>query len=140
MISFGQPPVGQFCWVDLAASDAARAGAVYRDVFGWTAQEQSANGGAFTRLQHAGRDVGSLYQLSRKHLDNGVPSHWTPYVHVDDVDAITRRAVSCGGEVIVNPFAVSGVARIALIVDAVGAQAGLWQSVETIAPGEKAHG
>ena len=130
MLSPTQTSVGQFCWVDLAASDAARAKAFYGDVFGWTSREQTANGGVFSRFQHAGRDVGSLYQLSRKHLDGGVPSHWTPYIRVDDAEASVCHAVSCGGAVIVRPFVVPGVARIALIADAVGAHVGLWESSE----------
>ena len=125
-----QASIGEFCWADLAASDTARASAFYRDVFGWTARDQAANGGVFTRLQSKGRDIGSLYQLSRNHLDRGVPSHWTAYVRVDDIDAAVQRAISCGGSIIIKPFAVSGVARIALIADAVGAHIGLWESSE----------
>ena len=125
-----QASIGEFCWADLAANDAVRASAFYRDVFGWTARDQAANGGVFTRLQSKGRDIGSLYQLSRNHLDSGVPSHWTAYVRVDDIDATVQRAVSCGGAIIIKPFAVSGVARIALIADAVGAHIGLWESSE----------
>lgn len=125
-----QTSAGQFCWMDLAASDAARAKTFYGDVFGWTSREQAANGGVFSRFQHAGRDVGSLYQLSRKHLDGGVPSHWTPYIRVDDAEATACRAVASGGAVIVRPFVVPGVARIALIADAAGAHVGLWESAE----------
>src|SRR5262245_40466300 len=121
MLSPVQTPIGQFCWVDLAAADAARAKTFYADVFGWTSHEQTANGGVFSRFQHTGRDVGSLYQISRKHLDGGVPSHWMPYIRVDDAEASACRAVACGGAVIVRPFAVPGVARIALIADATGA-------------------
>jgi predicted enzyme related to lactoylglutathione lyase len=43
----------------------------------------------------------------------------------------TRRAATLGGEVIVRPFVVSGVARVALIVDAVGAQVGLWEDIDS---------
>ncbi len=42
-------------------------------------------------------------------------------------------------QVIVRPFVVSGVARIALIVDSVGAHVGLWESIERSAQ-EIAHG
>jgi uncharacterized protein len=122
---------GRFCWVDLAASDAEAAKVFYRQLFGWTSREESANGGRFTRLRLSGRDVGSLYQLKREHLESGVPSHWTPYVLVDGVDAAARRAASLGGKVIVRPFAVAGVARIALILDSIGAPVGLWQPVGT---------
>ena len=127
MIPHDTAATGRFCWVDLAARDAARAQAFYRAMFGWTSCEQPANGGSFTRLLLSGRDVGSLYQLSRAHLDKGVPSHWTPYVQVDDIECAARRAIACGGEQIVRPFEVSGVARIALISDAVGAHVGLWE-------------
>jgi predicted enzyme related to lactoylglutathione lyase len=40
-----------------------------------------------------------------------------------------QRAVALGGEVIVHPFAVEGTARIALILDCVGAQVGLWEPI-----------
>ena len=122
-----QNDMQRFCWVDLATTDAARASAFYRDVFGWTSREQPANGGSFTRLRHADRDVGSLYQLSRAQIAQGVPSHWTPYVGVRDIDDAVRRAVTAGGKLMVRPFLVSGVTRIALIADAAGAHLGLWE-------------
>lgn len=118
---------GQFCWLDLAATDAHRAKRFYGQMFGWDAREYSANGGSISRLQRAGQNVGSLYQLSPAHLQGGVPSHWTPYVRVGDLAAAVQRAVACGGSVVVEPFAVTGTARIALIQDAVGALIGLWE-------------
>lgn len=129
MIDLGAPACGHFCWVDLAATDAERAKDFYRDLFGWNSDEQPANGGSFSRLRLSNRDVGSLYQLSKAHLDHGVPSHWTPYIRVHDVEDITRRVTSFGGTVIVPAFAVSGIARIALVQDAVGAHFGLWEPI-----------
>jgi predicted enzyme related to lactoylglutathione lyase len=35
-----------------------------------------------------------------------------------------------GGTVIVDPFLVSGIARIALVLDSVGALIGLWEPIE----------
>ena len=122
---------GRFRWMDLAATDASGAARFYREMFGWTPVEHSANGGRFTRLQSSSQDVGSLYQLGQALLDGGVPSHWTPYVRVTDVHEATRRAATLGGEVIVRPFVVAGVARVALIVDAVGAQVGLWEDIDS---------
>lgn len=139
MVDLGKAMPGRFCWLDLAATDADSAKAFYGLLFGWTSSEQQANGGAFTRLRLSNDDVGSVYQLSRTHLAHGVPSHWTPYVRVDNLDDTARRAVALGGAVIVRPFVVSGVARIALIVDSVGAHVGLWESIERSAQ-EIAHG
>ena len=80
-----------------------------------------------------------MYQLRDVHLDHGVPSHWTPYVRVDSVDNTVRRAAEIGGQVIIRPFVISGFARIALVVDSVGAHIGLWEPIR--ANGERdAHG
>lgn len=122
--------IGRFCWVDLAASDADQAKAFYGKLFGWTSHDHAANGGVFTCLRSAGADVGSLYQLQKAHLERGVPSHWTPYVRVADIDETVRRATALGGEAVVRPFVVTGVAKIALILDSVGALVGLWQPID----------
>jgi predicted enzyme related to lactoylglutathione lyase len=137
MTAIGDCAVGRFCWLDLAARDAAEAKAFYRRLFGWTAVEQRANGGVFTRLRALDRDVGSLYQMDAK-LARTVPSHWTPYVRVEDVERAAQDASELGGHVLVHPFVVSGVARISLIMDPVGAQIGLWQPIGSI--GSERHG
>ncbi len=116
-----------FCWVDLAATDAQAARRFYAAVFGWTFQQQQANGGVFTRCRAAGHDVGSMYQLGRAEREHGVPSHWTPYLRVEQADAAAQRAIEFGGRLLVAPFDVAGIARIALVQDAVGALVGLWQ-------------
>ncbi|MCD6072962.1 MAG: cfp30B [Microvirga sp.] len=113
--------------MDLAATDAARAIEFYTGLFGWSAQSQAANAGVFVRISHGGGVIGSLYQVNRSMLKAGVVSHWTPYVRVDDADAASRRAAALGGVVAVEPFAVDAMARIALIVDPVGAAFGLWE-------------
>ena len=129
MIHFGKADTGQFCWLDLAATDATSAKTFYRNLFGWTSHEQLANGGSFTRLRLSDHDVGSIYQLREVLLDNGMTSHWTPYVRVSDIERAVERAAQFGGTIVVDPFLVSGVARIALILDSVGAVVGLWEPV-----------
>lgn len=121
------PRPGTFCWLDLAASDAALAKQFYARAFGWHFHDQPVLGGHFTRSRLDGHDVGSLYQLQRARLEQGVPSHWTPYVRVADADAAVQHTAACGGRLVVAPFDVPGIARIALIEDAVGALLGLWQ-------------
>jgi len=120
----------RFCWVDLAASDAEAAKSFYTELFGWRAREQAAGGGRFTRFALGDSPLASLYQLSRRHLSDGVPSHWTPYVAVSDAAEGASRAEALGARVIVNPFDVAGIARVCLIQDPVGAVIGLWQQPE----------
>jgi hypothetical protein len=123
------PQPGSFCWFDLAASDAELAQRFYAQAFGWTFRDQAALGGHFTRCQVGRRDVGSLYQLKQAQLERGVPSHWTPYIAVADVDMALQRVAAGGGRAVVAPFDVPGTARIALIQDAVDALVGLWQPI-----------
>jgi uncharacterized protein len=139
MMRLGKTDNGQFCWLDLAATDAGSAKIFYRNLFGWTSHEQEANGGSFIRLQLSDRDVGSIYQLRETLLDRGMGSHWTPYVQVNDVNDSVRRAALFGGTVVVHPFLVSGVARIALILDSVGALVGSWEPIQ-INMKAKSHG
>ena len=122
-------PAGRFCWVDLAATDAAHAVDFYTGLFGWNAREHRANGGSLVRLAHEGRDVGSLYQMRDTARRTGVASHWTPYVKVEDARAACERASELGGSLVVSPFTVDGMARIALVVDPVGAAFGLWEDL-----------
>jgi uncharacterized protein len=130
MVQPGKTNSGQFCWLDLAATNADSAKEFYRRLFGWTSHEQHANGGAFTRLRLSDQDVGSVYQLRETLPEHGIPSHWTPYVRVNDVEEAVRRAQWFGGTIVVHPFVVSGIARIALILDSVGALIGLWEPIE----------
>jgi predicted enzyme related to lactoylglutathione lyase len=121
--------VSSFRWHDLAAADPAAALRFYGAVLGWASTVQRANGGSFLRLHSNGSDVASMYALSRAHLEAGVPSHWTPYWGVDDVDATARRVRHSGGRVVVAPFDVEGMASIALVSDPSGAIFGLWQEL-----------
>lgn len=126
-------PPNSFCWLDLAASDVAVAMDFYAQAFGWSFATEHANGGRFVRCRIGTRDVGSLYPIKQAQRERGVPSHWTPYIRVDDADALAQRAARLGGRVLVAPFDVERIARIALIEDAVGAVLGLWQP---LAPGQ----
>jgi len=131
LVQLSSADAGRFCWLDLAATDADNAKMFYRNLFGWTSHEQLANGGSFTRLRLSDHDIGSVYQLKVALLDNGMTSHWTPYVHVNNIEQAAGRATQFGGTVIVDPFLVSGIARIALILDSVGAVVGLWEPIAT---------
>lgn len=116
-----------FCWTDLATTDAQAAKLFYGRLFGWTAHDRQVGDGRISVIAAAGRPCASLYQLTRRQIGEGVPSHWTGYVGVPDVDAAARMAARLGGQVIVAPHDVEGFARISLIADPTGALVGLWQ-------------
>jgi predicted enzyme related to lactoylglutathione lyase len=118
--------VHRFCWVDLATVDQCAAKAFYSRLFGWAVQDRRAGDGAFSTFAHGAAPFASLYQLARKQIEHGVPSHWMPYVSVPDVDAAAATASRLGGQVIVPPHD-AGLARISLICDPAGALIALWQ-------------
>lgn len=122
-------PFGRFIWHDLAAADPAAAIRFYRSVFGWSATTERANGGQIIRLQCDGEDVGTMYRMSRRERENGMPSLWTPYIGVAAIEAVVRRVETAGGAVLVQPFEVEGLARIAVVADSIGAVLGLWETL-----------
>jgi len=123
-------PSHQFCWLDLAAADMERASDFYQMLFGWTAHAIPVESGTFSRFELNNSPIGSVYQLKRRQLEQGTPSHWTPYVAVQSADEIAARAANLGATVVIEPFVIPGIARITLLQDPVGALFGLWQQPE----------
>lgn len=119
--------LGRCCRIDLAAIDARGAASFYLRMFGWKARSIKANGGEFVELSAYGKTVASLYRLTAAQINRGVPSHWTPYIGVTDIDEATIKAIQLGGAVIVEPFRVDGLTRVSLIADSGGALLGLWE-------------
>jgi predicted enzyme related to lactoylglutathione lyase len=58
----------------------------------------------------------------------GMPSCWTSYINVDDVDAVLAKVSENGGEVTMPAREVPGEGRFAAFADPEGAICGLWQA------------
>ena len=122
-------PHGTFCWVDVAVTDAEAAKEFYGSLFGWEPADQNIEGGiTYTMLRREGGDVGGLYALSEEMKSRGVPPHWMSYIAVDDVDDVARRATELGGAVMMEPFDIPDIGRMAVISDPTGAVFSLWRA------------
>lgn len=121
-------PPGTFNWADLATSDAKSAIAFYNGLFDWTAQDISVGSGIFTMLSGNDKAAASLYQLSQGQRVQGIPSHWMAYVAVTSVDETAEQAQQLGGQVLVPPFDLVGLGRMALLLDPTGAPFAVWQA------------
>ena len=108
-------------WVELATRDIARAEAFYGAVLGWRAEPFPAGPGQYRVLSVPGQQDGFGGLLEMDEQWEGVPSHWSIYLQVADVDATLDKAVALGGSVCVPAFDVPGVGRIARIDDPAGA-------------------
>ncbi|PWG65392.1 VOC family protein [Sediminicurvatus halobius] len=127
MTAMAHPEPGGCCWIDLAAADAGSAAAFYSGLFGWEVSAGRLAGGDLLRLEHRGRPLGSIYQLDRRQLEAGAPSHWTPYIAVDCLEQAILQAEELGGRVLVRCFEAPGQVRVGLVMDPVGALIGLWE-------------
>jgi predicted enzyme related to lactoylglutathione lyase len=120
---------GTFCWVELATTDAAAAGAFYSGLFGWTVVEvPMGEGQIYYMLQLGGRDVAALYEQQPEQRALGVPPSWLSYVAVTDVEESAARVADLGGKLLMDAFDVMDVGRMALAQDPGGAAFALWQA------------
>lgn len=108
-------------WVELATRDVDAAQRFYGGLLGW-AFNDSANAPGGTRYSEyavGGTHYGGLLQMTKEWGD--LPSHWSLYVVVPDLDSALSATDAAGGSVSVPAFDAPGVGRIARIDDPTGA-------------------
>ncbi len=119
---------GTFCWVELGTTDSEGAKKFYTQLFGWTFEDRPVGPGmVYTMLKLDGKGTGALYQLDEAKRSQGIPSHWLSYAAVASADESTTKAKELGATVIVEPFDVMTVGRMAVIQDPTGAVFALWE-------------
>lgn len=119
---------GEFSWVDLVTHDIAAAGAFYSEVFGWSVSKQDTQGGPpYVQFEIEGDPVAGLGEMSAEMKSHGVPPMWNSYVNVDDIKAITGKAVELGAIITVPVMQVTDVGWLSFIMDPGGASVAFWQ-------------
>jgi predicted enzyme related to lactoylglutathione lyase len=120
-LSEGSEAAGVFVWDELGTTDADGAQRFYEQVFSWTTKDQGEEYGGY-RIFHRGEEqVGGLM----KNPDPSIPAAWTPYVGVEDTDAICKKAIELGAKAIVEPMDVPNIGRFAILQDPQGAVFGI---------------
>ena len=114
------PKTGHFGWNELVTTNVAAAKKFYSGLFGWKS-EPFGKGLEYTLLKKGKDTVGGLMKCPQP----GSPAHWLPYVFVDDVDATVKKAKKLHAQVVVPPFDIPDVGRIAVLVDPQGAAMGI---------------
>jgi uncharacterized protein len=109
------------CWVELATRDIARAEAFYTGLFGWSMSDHQASPPGNYRIfgNADGAMLGGLLRMTEEW--GPMPSHWSIYIQVEDVDATVEKAQSLGGKLCFPAFDAPGVGRLARIDDPAGA-------------------
>ena len=129
-------PQGTFSWADTSSTNPEAAKQFYMDLFGWGKFDiPIGEGMTYTMFQHQGENVAALSGATPEALEQGIPSHWSCYVSVDDVDALLPIVTANGGQIIYGPMDVFDSGRMAFLMDPTGAALGLWQARSHIGAG-----
>ncbi|MEU6393547.1 VOC family protein [Streptomyces sp. NPDC046939] len=116
---------GGLNWVELHTTDAGAAKEFYNAVLDWDTFDVPFPGGTYTTVNPAGTDenamFGGIAPLGTEPGEAELGPHWTPYIHVPDVDAAAAAARKLGGTVRSAPESMAGVGRFATLTDPHGA-------------------
>jgi predicted enzyme related to lactoylglutathione lyase len=110
---------GAFSWAELMTTDAEAAREFYTKLFGWGSKSMDMPNGQYTTLQVGETSVAGLMKIPADSA--GMPPNWGCYVTVDDVEATCAQVKKLGGSVVMPPFEVPSVGRMAVIKDPQGA-------------------
>jgi len=112
--------VGALCWTELMTPDAARAGAFYTALVGWTTQTMPMGPGqTYTIFQRGATQAAGMMQITPEM--GPIPPNWMPYFAVSDCDGTATKAGKLGGKVTVPPTDIPNVGRFAVLQDPQGA-------------------
>lgn len=124
-------PHGAFCWADCQSADVTGGKQFYTQLMGWDYDEIPMGDGMFyTLFKKDGSQVAAIAPMNPNQPP--MPSFWSNYVKVDDVDALVSKVTSAGGKVVMEPMDVFDQGRMMLIQDPTGAFLGLWQPMKHI--------
>jgi predicted enzyme related to lactoylglutathione lyase len=117
-------PNGTPTWVDLGIPDLDRAMEFYGALFGWEFDVGPEEAGRYTMCLLRDKRVAAI---SPEVTPGATDFWWSMYFATDDCDGSVKRVADAGGTVLVAPMDVMDAGRMAIVLDPVGAQFGLWQ-------------
>ncbi len=122
------PANGSFCWNELSTTDDAAAIKFYTELLGWEVKSsnmppcegsEAAAPMVYNEIVVDGKHVGGIFKMGPEF--GQIPSHWMPYVAVEDVDAKAAQVAELGGKVCVPPTDIPNTGRFCVVNDPTGA-------------------
>lgn len=113
---------GHFSWNELISTDFEASKKFYSNLFGWKMEAFDAN---YSILKKGDDAIGGMMKAPQP----GVPTHWLPYITVEDVDAMAAQATKFGGKICAPPFDIPNVGRTAVLMDPQGAVFGIFKGL-----------
>ena len=116
---------GTPCWVDLIVADVDKAASFYSDLFGWDCQEGPPEAAGYRMCMLEGRPAAGIGPGPQ---NREMPSVWSTYLATADADVTARAVMEHGGSLMMEPFDVLDVGRMAVGFDPSGSAFGLWEA------------
>lgn len=114
-------PHGTPIWYELHTPDHAAAKRFYDAVVGWTVAGAPDGPVDYRMITAPDGNVGGVIQLNDAMTAGGARPGWLFYLAAEDVDATADRITAAGGAVLMPPFNMAGVGRMAFVADPTGA-------------------
>lgn len=115
--------VGSVCWNDLMTSDVQAALQFYSAVFGWSHSAMGEGERTYYILNAGEHTVGGMMQAPGE-----MPSVWSVYFYVTDMDKFRARSQELGGKELIPEQPVPGMGSFSLHQDPQGALFYFWKS------------
>jgi predicted enzyme related to lactoylglutathione lyase len=110
---------GAFSWFELMTMDIEGAEKFYEKLFGWETDKMEMEGGmAYNVIKVNGESAGGIMAMPPQ--ADQMPTYWSIYVTVDDVDATAEMVKNMGGQVLMGPQDIPEVGRFCVIQDPQG--------------------
>ncbi len=122
----GPPPAGDVSWHELYTTDYEAAFEFYSKLFDWKKSSAFDMGpmGTYQLFARNGQDIGGMM----KKPDPSMPSAWTYYFRVLEINAAAQRITAAGGQILTGPMEVPGGDMIVMGSDPQGGMFALHQT------------
>ncbi len=113
-------PEGTPIWYELQSSDPDASRTFYDDVVGWSTEPQPSGDMDYRMIDTGDSLVGGIMRLTDEMKAGGASPGWLVYFGVPDVDATCAKITANGGAVVVGPWDIPGIGRMAVVTDPQG--------------------
>ncbi|GGD52797.1 VOC family protein [Paenibacillus nasutitermitis] len=119
--------IGDLFWLDLKSLDVDKTKTFYGEGFGWSFINENWGHRKQTVIYFEKYRIGGLTDLRSPVYPPETEPHASIYILVNHVDTMLDRAVEAGGKVMLEPFDLPGMGRMATLQDPQGAVFSVWE-------------
>lgn len=112
---------GDFIWYELLSPDVGGSKTFYDSVVGWTVATTSDFPNGYRMIGRSdGKSAGGILPLTAGMTAHGARPMWLGYIGVDNVDSTADAITGDGGTILMPPFDIPQVGRVAMVADPAG--------------------